>query len=409
MFFNKKFRKWSGKMERIKFSIFISVFVSFLGLTVIMPVLSPLIRELNLSESHAGWIVSIGSIAMAAAGPLWGVWSDKRGRKPIMLIGLLGLFVSYALFTGIVYLGLRHLLSGGLLLGGLIAARFLIGIFIPSVPPTAQAYMADVTQNQDRSSGMSLISAANGLGLVLGPALAGAFALAGLIWPLYLGTFLPLVAFTIVLVIIPKAKPLTRDKPPKVHPFQKNVRLYLFIGLTTMIGIITIQSISGFYLQDKLMLSTNEMARSLAIGLTCSGIAMLFIQIVQMKWLKWEPNTMIMSGGFLVILSMLCLLISNSLFIYYLAFFLFGIGVGLMMPGFMTGASLAVSNEQQGAVAGLVAAVQGIAAIITPVLTTSLYELNQSIPYTLVIVVVFIALCSVAAQKYVSGEKAPLS
>ncbi|MDA7028341.1 MFS transporter [Bacillus sp. CLL-7-23] len=396
-------------MEKIKFSIFISVFVSFLGLTVIMPILSPLIRELHLSESHAGWIVSIGSIAMTAAGPLWGVWSDKKGRKPIMLIGLLGLFVTYAMFTIVVYMGLNQLISGGLLLASLIGTRFLIGLFIPSVPPTAQAYMADVTQSQDRSSGMSLISAANGLGLVLGPALAGVLALAGLIWPLYLGTFLPLAAFTIVLAIIPKAKPLVRDKPAKVNPFQKDVRLYLLIGLTTMIGIITLQSITGFYLQDKLMISTDEMAKSLAIGFTLSGVAMVLTQVIQMKWLKWGPDIMIITGSFLVILSMLCLLVGHTLFICYLGFFLFGLGAGLMMPGFMTGASLAVSSKQQGAVAGLVAAVQGIAAIITSVLSTSLYEFNQSIPYILVTVIVSISLCLTIGIKHFSREKAPTS
>lgn len=68
---------------------------------------------------------------------------------------------------------------------------------------------------------------------------------------------------------------------------------------------------------------------------------------------------------------MLLFLLTAHLPFYYLAFFVFGLGSGFMMTGFMAGASLSVQNEQQGGVAGLVAAMQGISAIIAPILSTS--------------------------------------
>ncbi|MBJ8192152.1 MFS transporter, partial [Bacillus cereus] len=85
-----------------------------------------------------------------------------------------------------------------------------------------------------------------------------------------------------------------------------------------------------------------------------------------------------------LIAGMLIFLLSASMVVYYLAFFMFGIGTGLLMPGFMAGASLSVSKEQQGGAAGLVATVQGISAIIAPILTTTLYRVDKYIPFALI-------------------------
>ncbi|ERI11383.1 transporter, major facilitator family protein [Aneurinibacillus aneurinilyticus ATCC 12856] len=372
------------KMARIRFSIFFSVFVAMVGLMIIAPVMPPLIRELGLSETHSGLIISLGSIAMAAMAPVWGNWSDTKGRKYIILIGFVGMFASYILFTATMYAGLRHLISGGLLVVLLVVARTMVGLFIPAVPSSAQAYMADVTDEKGRSAGMALIGAANGLGLVLGPAIAGAFALIDLIWPLYVGALLPLIAFVVALMLIPTQKSIIREKAPKVRPFQKGVRLYLFVGLATMISIVTLQVIGGFYFQDQLSLTTRETARMVSFGLMLSGVAMIVTQGLQMKRSKLQPKTLILTGSLLLIISMALFLFVISPLSFYVAFFLFGIGTGLMMPGFMTGSSLAVAREQQGSVAGLVASVQGVSAVIAPLLSTILYQLDKHIPFAVV-------------------------
>ncbi|MXO81515.1 MFS transporter, partial [Paenibacillus sp. OT2-17] len=74
-------------MNRIKGSIFFSVFVAMLGLMLIAPIMPPLIRELGLRESHSGLIISLGSITMALMAPIWGNLSDAKGRKPVILLG----------------------------------------------------------------------------------------------------------------------------------------------------------------------------------------------------------------------------------------------------------------------------------------------------------------------------------
>ncbi|SMF84043.1 Predicted arabinose efflux permease, MFS family [Paenibacillus uliginis N3/975] len=371
-------------MARIRFSIFFSVFVAMVGLMIIAPVMPPLIRELGLSESHSGLIISLGSVAMALMAPVWGRLSDVKGRKPVIILGFIGMFVSYVAFTATMYAGLNGLINGGLLVALLIAARAMVGLFIPAVPSSAQAYMADVTDEKERSAGMAFIGAANGLGLVLGPAIAGVFALIGLIWPLYIGALLPIIAIIVVLVLIPAHKPIVQEKPPKVNPFQKGVGLYLFAGLVTMLSIVTLQVIGGFYFQDQLSLTTQETARMVSLGLMFTGVAMIITQGIQMKKQKWQPKQLIMVGSLLFIISIALFLLVNHLISYYIAFFLFGVGSGLMMPGFMAGASLAVAHDQQGGLAGLVGFVQGVSAVIAPILSTSLYQLDRHLPFAVI-------------------------
>lgn len=395
-------------MNRIKGSIFFSVFVAMLGLMLIAPIMPPLIRELGLRESHSGLIISLGSITMVLMAPVWGNLSDAKGRKPVILLGFIGMCVSCLLFTLTLFAGLNGWLSGGLLLVLLIVTRGLIGGFIPAVLSSSQAYMGDVTEGEERGSGMAIISAANGLGLVFGPAIAGAFTLIGLLWPLYFGIVIAAVAFVVSLLAIPAAQPVIQQKPARINPLQPGLRMYLFAGLVTMISIVTIQVIGGFYFQDQLGLTSEETARVVSFGLMFSGAAMLIVQIIQMKWLKWQPKPMILLGSLFLIAGMALFLISASLAVYYAAFFMFGIGTGLLMPGFMAGASLSVSQEQQGGAAGLVAAVQGISAIIAPILTTTLYRVDKYIPFMLIAVLVAVMAVIMLVVRKRNGNSEPV-
>lgn len=382
-------------MTNVKSGLFFSVLVAMVGLMIIAPVMPPLIRELGLSELHSGLIISLGSVAMAAMSPVWGTWSDKLGRRIIILIGFAGMFISYALFTFIMYSGLQGWLSGSLLIVLLIAARTLIGAFIPAVPASSQAYMADITDEHSRAGGMALLGASNGLGLVLGPAIAGVFTLIGLIWPLYIGTLLPVLAVIGVLLFLPGSKSksvveVKHAKPPRINPLQRGLAIYLLACIIVMVCIVSLQVVGGFYFQDQLLLTTKETARYVSFGLMICGVSMIATQAILMKKQRLKPQQQLLAGALLLIISLLIQLFSTQLLFYYAAYLLFGVGAGLMMPGFMTGASLAVSPQQQGSVAGLIGMAQGLAAMVAPLLSTGLYRLDRHLPYGMAAVLLIV-------------------
>ncbi|WP_018757547.1 MFS transporter [Paenibacillus terrigena] len=391
----------SVKMTKIL--IFICAFIASLGVSIIMPVLSPIVRELHLTESQAGFMVTFGAIGTALMGPIWGRLSDRFGRKAIILVGLIGLCASYAIYTYQIQLGFSGTLSVTTIFVLISIGRFLVGAFIPAVPSASQAYMADITEVGDRSSGMAIISASSGMGLVFGPALGGLLVLIGLIWPMYAGTILPLIAFITVIFILPPSKVRMVKKPQRLMPWHRGVRKFLTLGLFALIAIVSIQVNTGFYFQDRLGLSVAATAKMLALALTLTGVAMLITQLILMRKRIFTPLQMIWIGALMTMIGFVILLVTESHWTYYLAFFIFGIGSGLQLPGYMTGASLAVSQEQQGAVAGLTQSVNGVSAIIAPVVSTLLYQVNHLLPFALCILLlcgsIWIALTPDSAHK----------
>lgn len=367
-------------MNKIKYTVFASVVLSGLATSVVLPILAPLIRELHLSESQGGWMLSIGSIFMAVTAAAWGMASDRFGRKPIMLAGFAGLFLSYLLYTAVVGFGLRGALSGITLFGLLVATRALVGGFLPAVPSGAQALMADHTSAAERSSGMAIISAASGVGLVVGPAIGGILALKGLIWPLILTTVLCLIAVAVCVVAVPTAPPRQRLKHQPVNPFAPRLLPWLLAGVLTMCSVVTVQICAGFYFQDMLGLSNAETGPMLAIALTLVGVLLFVTQIVQVRFLRWKPRRMILVGAVFWIVALLVLLFTRSSLAYFASYAVMGVGAGFLLPGYMAGASLSVPVDRQGAVAGLSAATQGIGGILAPVASTTLYEVDKTLP-----------------------------
>ncbi|MFT4090878.1 MAG: MFS transporter [Asticcacaulis sp.] len=371
---------------RLKLVIFLIVAFSGMGMSVILPILAPLIRELGLTESQGGWMVSVGSVVMAATGAMWGGLSDKWGRKAILLIGFGGLFATYIIYTLIVGFGLNGALSGGLLFASLLIGRSLVGAFLAAAPSSAQALMADTTTPETRSAGMSVISAASGVGLVVGPAIGGILALPGLIWPLVLTTVICATGLVLVWRLVPVTPPrLSHTDRPRLKPTHNGLWAWLLAAFFTMSSIVTVQISAGFYFQDKLGLSTHDTGPALAIGFTLVGVALIITQIIQMRLLRWRPRQMILGGATLWIIAMLILLNSQVAAGFYVAFALAGSGAGLLMPGFNAGASLSVSDEHQGAVAGFIAMMQASGAIVAPIGSTLLYEQGRSLPFWAII------------------------
>jgi len=142
--------------------LFITVFVDLLGFGIVLP-LAPFYAEFyGATGFQVGLLMMVYSLMQFLFAPLWGMLSDRVGRRPIILLSLVGSSISYLIFG----------LAPSLFV--LFVSRIFAGIFGASIS-TAQAYIADTTKPEDRAKGMGLIGAAFGLGFVLGPAVGGFF------------------------------------------------------------------------------------------------------------------------------------------------------------------------------------------------------------------------------------------
>jgi multidrug resistance protein len=140
--------------------IFITVFIDLLGFGIIIPLLPFYALSFGASAFEIGLLGTSFSLMQFLFSPIWGRWSDRVGRKPIILVGLFGSCLSYvtlALATSLPMLFIARIV------GGIAGANI----------PTAQAYIADVTTPENRAKGMGMVGAAFGLGFIFGPALGG--------------------------------------------------------------------------------------------------------------------------------------------------------------------------------------------------------------------------------------------
>ncbi|MEI6537772.1 MAG: MFS transporter, partial [Verrucomicrobiaceae bacterium] len=150
--------------RRTQFSlIFLTILLSTIGFGVCIPVLPMYAEKFGATEFQNGMLVGVFSLVMFFSAPLWGRLSDRVGRRPVLIISILGSSVGYFV------MGWANSLTW------LFVARIIDGVSGGNVA-TAQAYIADISKPEERSKAMGLIGAAFGLGFVIGPAIGGILA-----------------------------------------------------------------------------------------------------------------------------------------------------------------------------------------------------------------------------------------
>ncbi|MFW6376987.1 MAG: MFS transporter, partial [archaeon] len=149
------------------------VFIDLLGFGIVIPILPFYVRSFGVSDVYIGLLAAAYSLMQFLSAPLLGRLSDERGRRPVLMLSVLGNAVAWTFFG----LGAQFELAFGTVggLGVLFVSRMLAGAMGGNVA-TAQAYVADVTDPTDRAGALGLVGAAFGLGFVFGPAIGALFA-----------------------------------------------------------------------------------------------------------------------------------------------------------------------------------------------------------------------------------------
>jgi MFS family permease len=376
-----------------QFFIFGGLLVVYMGFTSVNPIFAPLARELGLSEVQAGFLISISALAFTLFSSPWGRRSEVWGRKPVFLAGLTGFGFGFALFGGVAQLGLAGWFSLPLLVALLSLSRFCVGALTAAAPVAAQAYIADTTSGPVRSAGIALLGAANGLGLIGGPVLAAALVGFGLLVPYYVTAALAFLGALIIWRGLPAGKRVSTTRaavPAKVSLWDGRVWPFLLVGFLTLIALVTAQVTAGFYFQDKLGLTSEGAAQAVGFALFASGVAIVLTQAGIIRALKPAPVMLLRLGLPLTLASFIVMTLAPTLTLLIVAYALLGFGVGFILPGYISGASLAVGEDEQGTVAGLVGVAQGFGSVLGPLLGTTLYTFGVTLPYLVVVLLLLL-------------------
>lgn len=197
------------------FTIFIIVFVDLLGFGLILPLLPYYAEEYGATQFVAGLLVASYAAASFIGSPFLGRFSDRFGRRPILLLSVFGTLVGFLLLGFAAPLGewLASLIApssaNAFVLGLLFFARILDGLTAGNIT-VAQAYISDVTDETNRARGLGLIGAAFGLGFIIGPAAGGLLSKAGYSVPAFVAAGVAALNLLNIYFFLPESLTLAR-------------------------------------------------------------------------------------------------------------------------------------------------------------------------------------------------------
>lgn len=382
-------------------TLLISMIVQGMGWTVLVPLLAPIGRDMGLQEFQITCIIGASAITVTFTSPIWGNLSDRLGRKTILLVGLFGYALGTVVFNSALYAGMSGVATGWSLVGLLIVARLVHACLMSAVMPAANAYIADVTTPIDRARGMGAIGAANNLGSIMGPALAGVV-IWSMLTPLWLMAGLALLNGLFALAFLKEPQKHANRPPPSRLKFRDpRIVPFVIIGVLMFSGMATVQQTMGFRFQDILGLDGPGTARTLGVAMMMMAAMSLVAQVTVVQRLHLPPFTLLRLALPLLILAFVLMTFGNSQWLLTLAMMIMGFGMGMAGPGFAAGASLAVRPEEQGSVAGIAGACGPLGFTIGPIVGGLLYQISPWLPYAAAAVVyaaLLIAMGWLAAQ-----------
>ena len=378
----------------IVFAVMMAVAAGNSGLQSVLPAIG---REIKIPDPLVAGIFSLSALLWTLSAPIWARASDKRGRKPLIALGLGGFVVSMTGCAVVVLAGLHHLIGPMLVFIGFAGMRSLFGLIGSASNPAGQAYVADRTTKEERTDALATLAGAFGVGTVLGPAIAPYFVLPGVSFsgPMFAFAVAALVCLVVVLRLLPPSeipahgqfeREGAKPKPgilnfglwmdPRVSPFL----LYGFmVGSAQAVNGYTL----GFLVIDKVHMPPVQAQGFIQVAMMGGAVAGLMAQWGLIRIFHMKPRNLLLWGAGLAGIGNLFITFAPSYGAVVTAYALTSIGFGFSRPGFSAGASLAASQGEQGQVAGAITAVNGSCIIITPILGVWLYDHLHWAPFAI--------------------------
>ncbi|GGJ25601.1 MFS transporter [Deinococcus roseus] len=389
--------------------LFLTIFIAMLGLSVLFPVLAPLSVKLGITTAQTTWLSTVYSLAQFLSAPWWGHLSESRGRRPILILGLIGFAVSFGLFGYMAHLGLQGTLQGTPLLIALLGARVAGGLLSSATLPTAQAYIADITPPDKRAGAMGLIGAAFGLGIIFGPAIGGMLSGYGLLVPVFFSAVLALVTALVALKVLPESihlRPKTDSNKAPVSFLKGEIPVLVVISMLTTLASVGMEQTISFYIQDNLNLSGAQAVRTIAVSLFIFGMVAVAVQggLIRVLAKKVPQSTLIWVGLAVMGTGMLLMPLMHSFWSITFALCVIGFGSAFISPSISTALSLQVAANQQGSIAGVNSSATALGRMMGPIIAGYLYQyVSHGSPYlfsgVVLLVLLVVSLNNLKLQK----------
>lgn len=373
----------SEKNRKMTF-ILVTMFLNFLGFSIIIPILPFLIEEFVDPSRLAFYVTvifSVYALCQFLSAPGLGALSDLWGRRPVLLLSLFGSIVGYLFLA---FGGSIALIFVGRIIDGLTGGNI----------STVYAYLADITEPSQRSKYYGMVGAAGGFGFMVGPAIGGILGAAHLAAPLILAAGITAVNMIWGFFVLPESlkseHKLEKFEISHLNPFGHLFELFridilkkLFISsFVFFVGLFSVYGITSVYAKEVFNWNTTK----IGILLFAVGVVDIISQGFLVRKLTSKLGEIKLSVWGIILAGIGVLLaaetsIAVSVFVFYAGFILLNLGDGLMEPSFSGLVANSVGPKMQGRVQGGYQSVQAVARIIGPLFAGWAYVIWKGLPY----------------------------
>ncbi len=366
-------------MDRRLLILFITIFIDLMGFGIFIPVVPIYARELNASDALVGDTGALFSLMMFIFTPVWGMLSDRHGRRPIILAALGISAISYVMFAHANTLFL------------LIASRMLTGIGSGNIT-AAQAYITDITPPEGRAKAMGLIGAAFGLGFIFGPPMGSfIFMHFGIEWVGYIAAIICALNMLAVWAFLPESlQEKVKDRAIRVKPVagairalkQERFRDLFLISFIYITAFSMMQMTIALFWTDDYGLDKEQIGWMFA----AVGVASAIVQGGMIGWLQktfGERKLMIYGCISLALGLGMIAFVPPALFLplSIVSIALLALGNGCLGPTLLSLLSKNAEQREQGEVLGMNQSFGSLARIVGPAIGGRLYGLHHTLPY----------------------------
>lgn len=352
--------------------LFLMMFLVMVGFGIIIPVLPFLAEKVGGSPTELGLLMAVYSLMQLFFAPMWGRISDRIGRKPVMMIGIAGLAISFFIMA----------MANSLLV--LFVARIIGGILSSANMPTAMAYVADITTPEDRGKGMGIIGAATGLGFIFGPAIGGIFSKTSLNVPFYIAGSVSIITLVLVLVLLKESLTAEKRISHSEHKesmwkaFNGPLSIIFILQLIITLSLAGLEATFAYFAAVKAEIDTVHLGYIFMI----MGFGSAIVQggLVGPMTKKFGEGTVIRIGVLVSAIGFVLILFSQNFWTSAVFLTIFGLGNGVIRPA-ISALLTKKSSTGHGSITGLLSSFDSFGRIAGPPIGGWLFSISIGLPY----------------------------
>ncbi len=362
-------------------TIFLIVFIDLLGFSLILPLLPYYAESYGATPTIVGLLVASYAAAQLFGAPLLGRLSDRYGRRPVLLFSVAGTAAGFLLLGFADPLG--RLLAGlvapnaanAFIIGVLFFSRILDGLTGGNIT-VAQAYISDVTDEQNRAKGFGLIGAAFGLGFIIGPAVGGALSRFGYNLPAFVAAGVSFINFLMIFTLLPESLTVERRnaealqnrppftfkaliqalKRPKIGPLLQ-VRFYFALAFSTF------QLVFSLYTQ-----AIGLSSQTTGLLLAYVGILSVIVQggLIGILTRRFRENALMISGLWVMTGALLAWAFTSQLWLLVLVILPLAVAGGVLNTVIQSAITKSVTRQEVGGILGITTSLEAVTRVIAP-------------------------------------------